>query len=338
MKSVGKYLIILMTALLLALPLMSSAAVAASPGLRVEPLVLRAGIAPGESETHIMTVSNGGATPMDIVVEVKGLGQCPDGGFQALTPDDDKSPYSAREFITISPRGFRLEPGRSQEIEVIIDLPDGVGSGARYAMIHTRAGPRAEGEGVGVAMAIASSVVLTISGTEPTKAGSITDVTIPEVVSGEPLEIVAVFENTGNFHYKAQADVILRDHAGNEMSSASTPLTLSSIVPGNFREFKLSLTPHEGRSFLTPAGELLSGTYLDLRVYLEDGTVLDHWTETLERGRGFPPWAAPISPNHWLANLWLPIIGGLLGGGILAGLLGYFLVARRRLRCGGYDY
>lgn len=333
---VGKYLVFLLAAVLLALPLVGSMPVYAAGGLRVSPPVLRARVAPGESETYSIMVSNDGATPMDIVVEVKGLGQCPAGGFQALTPDEDQSAYSARRFISISPSEFHLEPGRSQEIEVIIDLPDGVGSGGRYAIVYTRTKPPAHDGGVGIAMAIASHVVLTVTGTELTKAGSITDVIIPEVPSGRPLEIVAVFENTGNFHYKAQADAILRDHAGNELGFASTPLTQSSIVPGFVREFRFSLTPHEGRSFLTPAGELLSGTYLDLRVYLEDGTVLDRWTESLERGRGFAPlaggWASGLT-----SNLWIPIIGGLLGGGILIGLPVYFLVRKRRKRW-SYDY
>ena len=302
---------LIILAVLLALPLLPSAPVFASPGLKVSPLILSVSIAPGESETHTITVSNDSATPMDIVVEVKGLGQSPDGSFQVLAPDEDKSPYSARNFISISPPEFHLEPGSFQEVEVIIDVPEDVGSGGRYAMIYTRTKP--DGEGVGIATAIATCVVIRVEGTELTKTGSITDVIIPEV-SGQPLEIVAVFENTGNFHYKAQADAILRDHAGNELGSASTPLTQSSIVPGYVREFRFSLTP---------AGELLPGTYLDLRVYLEDGTMLDRWTKELGRGFALLDWASGL-----LANPWSKIIGAFAGGGILAGLLVYFLMRR----------
>ena len=323
MKSVGKYLIIFLAAVLLALPLISSAPVSASPGLSVSPLVLKTSIAPGDSRTFTMTVGSGaGDPPMDIVVEVKGLGQSPDGRYQALALGEDKSPYSAQSFISISPQEFHLEQGASQEVEVVIAVPEDVGDGGRYAIIYTHIKPAAQ-SGTSIVSAIGTSLVLTISGTELIKTGSISDFTIAEIVSGEPLDIAAVLENTGNYHYKALAEAILKDGAGSELATASTSLTSSSIVPTCSREFKLSLTLGEG---LSP------GTYhIDLETRLKDGTVLDSQTESLEIGEAYVPSGSNnLAPTQSPTTNWALVIGGFTGGCILTGLLVYFLVARRR--------
>ncbi|MBT9163820.1 MAG: hypothetical protein DDT24_00740 [Chloroflexi bacterium] len=264
MKS-AKYLIILLAAVLLALPILSSSPVSAAPGFGVSPPVLMVSIAPGESTDHTIIVVNEAGPPMDLIVEMKGLGQSANGSFKPLVPDEDQSPYSARTFISsISPSEFHLATASSQEIEVVIDVPGNIGGGSRYAIIYISSKPTPGHDGADIAVAIATPVVVTISGTEPSKTGHISDFTIGERVDGL-VDIRATLKNTGNHHYRARAEAVLKDGKGNKLATASTPLTHSSILPGFTRQFDLSLAP--GR-------ELPSGAYIDLKIELEDGTVL----------------------------------------------------------------
>ncbi len=286
MKSV-KYIIILLAAVLLALPVLSSSPVSAAVGFGISPPVLRESIAPGESKSSIITViSEAGRPPMNIVVQVKGLGQSPDGRFKPLSPDEDQSPYSARTFISsISPSEFRLETASSQEIEVVIDVPGDVGSGSRYAFIHASGRPTA-GPG-GIVAVIPIPVIVTISGTELSKTGRISDVTISDFTIGERvdvLDITVTLENTGNHHYKARAKAVLKDGEGNKVT-ASTPLTETSILPGFSRQFDFSMTPRM---------DLPSGSHIDFEIELEDGTVLYSQRKSL---------GGPIDWTNWGAIL-----------------------------------
>jgi hypothetical protein len=96
--------------------------------------------------------------------------------------------------------------------------------------------------------------------------GEITDLTVEDAFSDEEKEMSLVFKNTGNYHYKALARAELEDADGNVLASASTPLSITSIIPPNSRLFRLTLT----------TDKLNPGTYsVSATVEREDGTVLD---------------------------------------------------------------
>jgi methionine-rich copper-binding protein CopC len=310
-----KYLIIpfLMVALFL---LLTSAPAFASPGLGVIGALIVKDVAPGEPITHTMTVSIGEDGPaMHILVDVMGWGQSLNGTPQKL--EEDTSHYSIREHVTVSPTEFDLVPGNSQESQeviVTINVPKEVGEGGRYALIHIYSQPTGEGQ-VGVVSAVDVPVALTISNTTLTKTGEITDLTVGEIASGEPITVSTILKNSGNHHYKAMNKVTLTDSDDNVLATASTPLSNWSIIPTYSRQFDVSLMPTQ---------ELPAGTYyVTSEVTLEDGTVLDTEETSFHMGPWTPP--PPPAPTNWAA------IGGGIGGGIVVvGLLTYFLVIRRR--------
>ena len=47
----------------------------------------------------------------------------PDGSVLEIEPELDKSPFSARPFLKVSPSSFHLNPGGSQEVEVDGTIP-----------------------------------------------------------------------------------------------------------------------------------------------------------------------------------------------------------------------
>lgn len=238
-------------------------------GLGVEGVIFEAEAAPGQHVEHEMTVSlRENEAPIDLQVDVHDWGQTLDGSNQELE-DGVKSSYSAKGFLHASPASFRLEPGGSQKVLVEGDIPEDVGPGGRYAIISVHSLiPEAEEESegsVGVAVAINALVRLTISGTELSRTGEITDMSIESPTSGSHQNISLTFNNTGNYHYKAYAKADLEDSDGNLLTSSSSPLS-SNIIPSAARIFFLSLTPEE---------KLLPGTYsISTAVGEEDGSVL----------------------------------------------------------------
>ncbi len=238
-------------------------------GLGVEGVIFEAEAAPGQHVDHEITVSlRDNEAPMDLQVDIQDWGQTLEGSNQELE-EGAVAIYSAKGFLKASPSSFHLEPGESQKVLVEGDIPEDVGPGGRYALISVHSLPTVgEDEGsegsVGVAVAINALVRLTISGTEISRIGEITDIRA-EDPSEECQNISLIFKNTGNYHYKACAKASLKDKKGNLLTNSSSPVS-SNIIPSAARIFSLSLTPEK---------DILPGTYsISAIVEEEDGTVL----------------------------------------------------------------
>src|SRR5262245_9752730 len=91
-----------LTALLLAIsPATTSAQVSQDAALSVEGLLAEYTVQPGQVVTHTMKISLGrkAVDSLDMLVDVLGLGETPDGAVIGLQPDADTNAYSARAFI-----------------------------------------------------------------------------------------------------------------------------------------------------------------------------------------------------------------------------------------------
>ncbi len=237
-------------------------------GLGVEGVIFEAEAAPGQHVEHEITVSlRDNEDPMDLQVDIQDWGQTLEGSNQEIE-EGAVAGYSAKGFLKASPSSFHLEPGESRKVLVEGDIPEDVGSGGRYALISVHSLPTVEEEGsegsVGVAVAINALVRLTISGTEISRKGEITDMRTEDPSEGRQ-NISLIFKNTGNYHYKAYAKAALKDKEGNLLVNSSSPLS-SNIIPSASRIFFLSLMPEK---------ELLPGTYcISAKVEEDDGTVL----------------------------------------------------------------
>jgi hypothetical protein len=229
-------------------------------------------IAPGSSAVHIMNIStNPGDSPMDLAVDVLGLGQSLQQSNTGLLPEKDTSPYSARTFITVSPQTFHLEPGASQEVKATITVPQNAGAGGRYAIITIHNAPSGTGSTV-VVTAISVPVVITLTGTDATKTGTITNVKVADLIPGQPIKIITELKNTGNSHYKVKTNVSFTDSAGKVVATGGSDVSSRSIVP-----------PFIGTYDVNIATPLPVGTYaITSTAIRDDGTVLDTKTIPFE--------------------------------------------------------
>jgi hypothetical protein len=229
-------------------------------------------IAPGSSTVHVMNISTSSSDPpMDLMVDVQGLGQNLQLSSSGVPADKDTTPYSARTFITVSPKTFHLEPGASQEVWATIAVPKDVGDGGRYAMITIRNAPIGNGTTV-IVTAISVPVIIAIGGTPKNMNGTITNVTVADVIPGQPITITTTLKNTGNYPYKVKNNVTVADSAGKVVASVGSDLTSRSIVPTYFGEFDVNLVKP------LPIGKYTITSVLTR----EDGSVIDTKTVPFE--------------------------------------------------------
>jgi len=241
-----------------------------SSALSVQGAKYMGSIAPGGTDTQVITLSVGADEPAtDVQAVVAGFGQAPDGGYTPLDAANDVSPYSARTFIALDNSTIHIQPGTSQSIRATITVPQGTSAGGRYAVIYLRTLP---GPGVAFSTAVVVPVFITVTGTTPAETGSILQVDTGKVTVGQPITVTTSFKNTGNYHYYAAQDqVTVTDANGNVVANATTTPMVSAIIPGNTVNFIASPS----------ASNLQAGTYtVDSKILL-NGKVLDEKSTSL---------------------------------------------------------
>jgi len=253
----------------------------ANPGLTVSNAILVTTVSPGQTLNHVMTVSiSSSDQATDIAVQVEGMTQSPDGTLRATDSSQDTSPYSARQFIQVDKSSFHLDPGGSQDVTAIIQVPQSVGAGGRYAMINiiTQA---TKGVGVNFISAVNVPIFLTIQGSQPISSGKITDLTTGLPVNGQPVNILTTFQNTGNVHFKVKGEVTVSDAKNAILGTVQEDLITSSIVPTMSRQLKADFIPKK---------ELGVGVYtVKSKIMLDDGTLLDESTGSFEVKQTYTP-------------------------------------------------
>lgn len=245
----------------------------ASAGLQVSGATFEAEVAPGQPFENQINVSNYDSVgPMDVIVDVLGYGQSQkDGVIEDLKKELDTSPYTAREFVKVSPEEFHLEPGESQKVIVSGTMPSDVGDGGRYAVLYIHTLPMGNGS-IGIALAGDVPVRLTVEGSNLIESGEIKSVEISDLESNEGRYLSVIFENSGNHHFKAKSKAIFKNSDGDEVANIESPLTPGPIIPTYSRLFQLPLEEN-----------MTSGTYVaEISVIHENGTVLDREEKTLE--------------------------------------------------------
>jgi len=216
-----------------------STPVFADSGFTVSGAKLVVTLSPGDTFVHQITISIGSDDqPGDIAVQLSPMAQTLDG---TPLPSQDAGPYSASSFITLDKDSFHLDPGAKQVVNATIRIPKDVGDGGRYALINVATQPPA-GSTFSVVTAVNIPIYITVKGSHLTNQGTITSLSA-DVSNSQAIEVVSVFENTGNHDFKVKNNLTLIDSQGRIVASTDTGLSLWTIIPGMSREIKADLYP-----------------------------------------------------------------------------------------------
>lgn len=234
---------------------------------------------PGSVATHTITLSiEGGAEPLDVQAEVMGFSNTPEGSYLPLSAEKDTGPYSARTYITLDKTQVRLNPGTPETIKATIRVPENAGSGGRYAMIYVHSLLQGQ-KSFGFLTGVTIPVMITIPGDAPVESGTIKDISVGEIATGQPFIVTTSYQNTGNHHYYGLKNSVVISSAGGVIATGSFGPAAWAIVPGSTVQIKIPVQ--------TP---LPIGSYTVVStITREDGTVLDSKTVNFEVATPFTP-------------------------------------------------
>jgi len=227
----------------IAFSIISTAIVFAAPDFNVTNDMINVTMDAGQSYTSKITVTDQSATePMDLQIEVDGLGQGLDGASLALSASQDTSPYSARTFCSIDKTTLHMEPGAAGYVNATVSVPSGKNSGEYYASIYMYTSS-ADPNKVGVRLAILVPVIVTIPGFSPSRTAQMTGPTVSQVTSGQTIEAVTILKNNGNCRISSATDTIsLYNSTGTQISQSVITLGSPSILPGYSRQITSHFT------------------------------------------------------------------------------------------------
>jgi hypothetical protein len=266
--------------------------VAPTAAVKVEGAKILLDVKPGITYIFPMAVSTKLTdAPSDYAVEVYGFGQSADGGSYApLLPAEDTGAFSARTFVSLPSSTIHIDPGERKEFNATIRVPQNVGGGGRYAIIHIH--PAAGSGQTTFATAIIVPVMLTVQDTALVQFGSVTDIKVGEIAQGKPVTVLTTLKNTGNHHYYgATNQVSVRDGKGALVAMANASPIPNAVIPGQSVIFEAPIS-----------SPLTAGTYtITSTMRLESGTVLDSKsTDILIKETYVPPFHetdATVSPD-----------------------------------------
>lgn len=263
--------------------------------VKVEGAKIMMDVKPGTTYIFPMAVSTKiSDAPSDYAVEVYGFGQSgEEGSYTPLMAAADTGAYSARALVTMDFPVIHIDPGQRKAFNATIRVPQNVGDGGRYAIIHIHpAATTGGGQAAGFATAIIVPVMLTIQNSKLIETGTITEIAVGDIVAGKPITVSSTLKNTGNHHYYGVVNqVTVTDAAGKTVGTAKADPAAMAVIPGQSVRFDTPVS--------TP---LAVGTYtVKSEMLLESGAVLDSRSTSITAKEAYiPPFqksSAKVTPD-----------------------------------------
>jgi hypothetical protein len=141
---------------------------------------------------------------------------------------NDTSPYTARPWVSLDRN--QLEPGNNQTFSITVNVPGGTVPGEYYAsvLLQTQAGDS------GITSSILIPITLTVNNSAftPDLTGQISDISIPAVDKGEPVNFLITLSDTGNCRLRdANADITIRNMFQNVIWQSNISLSGPPMLP-----------------------------------------------------------------------------------------------------------
>lgn len=193
---------------------------------------------PGESRITQVVVTNRTTKTHTFNTKVEDFTGSNDPSRPVVLLGDEVSPYSLRDYVTVSPAVIVLEPGARQVLEVSINLPEDVEPGGRYGavLVSTESDPGEGFSGAKLVSQLGSLLLVRVAG-DVAESGSITDFRILGdkyfYTSGGPSGFEAVYQNTGNVHLVPYGLVTIENILGQEV--ANVPVDAFFVLPQSVR-------------------------------------------------------------------------------------------------------
>lgn len=186
------------------------------------------------NSTQEIQVINGGTEPMQVTVEKQNFVADRSGTllFQ------ETAPYSASDWVTITPTSFEVPAGETQVVSATIDVPVDAEPGDHHLALVVLVPAGESDANMRVNRGIGSPVLITVPGPIDASA-AVTALDAGGFATGGPVDVNATIEDIGNVHRDFRgATALLVDAAGE-----AEPFPDFTVMRGGTRDISTTWDP-----------------------------------------------------------------------------------------------
>ncbi|MBP7806993.1 DUF916 domain-containing protein [Candidatus Saccharibacteria bacterium] len=217
-------------------------------GLEISPPLIELKTDPGKTVTTTIRVRN--VTQDTLVTKSQTndfVANGEDGKPKLLLEEDEKSPYSIKDWIVSIPT-VTLKKGEQKPIKVTLRVPDNASPGGHFGVIRfTGTPPELEDTGVSLSASVGTLMLVNVSGNTSESAE------ISELYTAQngkqrslfeygPVTIVERIKNTGNVFFKPSGTIRVNNMFGREVQTFSVNENGGNVLPGSTRKFEQELS------------------------------------------------------------------------------------------------
>ncbi|MCS5719733.1 hypothetical protein N1027_16490 [Herbiconiux sp. CPCC 205763] len=191
-------------------------------------------VGPDDTEkTHEVSVVNRGTAPVHVDMSAKSFV----GGIDGTLVFQEDAPYSASEWVDVSPMTFDLQPGTKQVVTITIVVPPEPESGDHQVALVFLVPAGETDANIKVNRGVAIPVYITVPGPIDDSA-AVSELAAPGFSAGGTVKVTATVENTGTVHRDFRGDTALPIDGG-----GSTSFPDFTVVRGGEREISAEWQP-----------------------------------------------------------------------------------------------
>ncbi len=207
---------------------------AADPiGLKISPLIIHNKIAPGESGTSVIQVTNPYKEEIEVTTEIEDFLTDNEEGIPQFFPEGSGQ-YSLASWIEVE-ESFTMESEEIREVLFEVAVPNNAEPGGHFASILFRAKSTTLEEGqISVSGRLGALVLVEVSG-DISKKGELLDFTAPTFINKGPVNFMVRFKNLGNTHYQPEGKIEIYNWFGKKTDELK--LSKHFILPDSIYQY-----------------------------------------------------------------------------------------------------
>lgn len=241
---------------------------ASANGYKISPVRTDLTINPGENKDVQVYVTNITEKTEDLQLLVNDFTTNSESGTPALFLNNQSAPrHSLRQFITLSTKSFRLQPGEQKAVGVVITVPANAKAGGYFGALRVAPASLQGEKSVNLAASVASLILVTVPGNY-TEQMAISSFDVLQdghqrsiFQSAKNLQVQARFKNTGDVQEQPFGKVNLLK-GGKTLYSVEINNTKpkGNVLPDSIRKFTVDLKNLKGFGKYTLQGNFGYGS------------------------------------------------------------------------------
>jgi len=213
------------------------AALAASVGVKISPLILKYSVEKGHKTSGVVTVINPNSFNIKVKSEVEDFVMGNEQGAPQFFPQGSGVTTLA-SWIKVSIKELNLKPNEKKEVPFSINVPKDGEPGGHYAAVFfkTKSIKTAAGQTQVTVSGRAGTLVLVSVPGDITQSGQIAEFVSPGFLNKGPVDFKVRFKNTGNVHYQPSGDIKISSLLKSNI--LTLPVGKHYVLPKSIRELK----------------------------------------------------------------------------------------------------